>query len=171
MSNGPKKPTPSGPSLDQLLMASMRGNQAIQSAADTSDVQNRVMQERQQRFDRDVLERQRRDLKKLQHQRELKGDFQKRFDALYEKRRQENLTARQEPKQVQQGALRARQEPKQAQQGALMAGQQPTTVRSPPKPITKKFSTKIPVSKTTTLEPVRMGEGFGGGLKATVKFK
>ena len=152
MSNGPKKPTPSGPSLDQLLMASMRGNQDIRRAADTSDVQNRVMQEPQQ----------------LQ---QPPDDFQKRFDALYEKRRQENLTARQEPKEFQQGELRARQEPKQLQEGALRAGQQPTTVRSPPKPITKKFSTKIPVSKTTILEPVRMGEGLGGGLKATVKFK
>ena len=134
MSNGPKKPTPSGPSLDQLLMKSMSGNQPIKRAADTSAVDTRVMQERQP-----------------------PDDFQKRFDALYEKRRQENLTALQEPKRVQQGALRA--------------GQQSTTVRPPPKPITKKFSTKIPVSKTTTLEPVRMGEGLGGGLKATVKFK
>tara|TARA_R100001086_G_scaffold52568_2_gene23453 strand:+ start:1856 stop:2260 length:405 start_codon:yes stop_codon:yes gene_type:complete len=134
MSNGPKKPTPSGPSLDQLLMKSMSGNQPIKRAADTSAVDTRVMQERQP-----------------------PDDFQKRFDALYEKRRQEDLTALQEPKRVQQGALRA--------------GQQSTTVRPPPKPITKKFSTKIPVSKTTTLEPVRMGEGLGGGLKATVKFK
>lgn len=135
MSNGPKKPTPSGPSLDQLLMKSMSGNQPIKRAADTSAVDTRVMQERQP-----------------------PDDFQKRFDALYEKRRQEDLTAR-------------LQEPKRVQQGALRAGQQPTTVRPPPKPITKKFSTKIPVSKTTTLEPVRMGEGLGGGLKATVKFK
>ena len=156
MSNGPKKPTPSGPSLDQLLMKSMSGNQPIKRAADTSAVDTRVMQERQP-----------------------PDDFQKRFDALYEKRRQEDLTARQQsalkasqkPRRAQQGALTARQEPKRVQQGALRAGQQSTTVRPPPKPITKKFSTKIPVSKTTTLEPVRMGEGLGGGLKATVKFK
>ena len=136
----------------------MSGNQPIKRAADTSAVDTRVMQERQppddfqKRFDALYEKRRQEDLTARQQ-----DDFQKRFDALYEKRRQEDLTALQEPKRVQQGALRA--------------GQQSTTVRPPPKPITKKFSTKIPVSKTTTLEPVRMGEGLGGGLKATVKFK
>ena len=169
MSNGSKKVTLPGRAvktdIDQLLMKSMRGNQDIRRAADTSDVDALMMKEQLQRK-RDALEARQQSEQKLLEAPQPPDDFQKRFDALYDKRRREQ-------QQLQQENLRERQEPKrvQLQQGALEARQQPPTVRSPPHPITKKFSTKIPVSKTTTLEPVRMGEGLGGGLKATLKFK
>ena len=101
-------------------------------AADTSDVKTSVMGELQQRVDRDMLEKQRRDLQKLQHRQQLASEIEV---------------------------------------PSFLPTKEPTTVRPSPKPVTKKFSTKIPVSKRTTLEPVRMGEGLGGGLKATVKFE
>jgi len=134
-------------SVNKLLMKSMRGGQAIQSAADTSAVENRMMEERLQQRQREQLQRRQQERLQRRQQEQLQqrpDDFQKRFDALYEKPRQ----------------------------GALKASQEPTTVRPPPKPQRKKLSPTIPVGKKgATLQPTTMGKGVGGGVKASLKFK
>lgn len=152
-------------SVNQLLIDSMRGGQVIKRAADTSDVDTRMMQERL-RLNRDALEAREEEAFEAP---QPPDDFQQRFDALYEKRRRENLTARQKPPPPQKPS--ARQAPA-LKAPALRARQEPTTVRPPPKPQGNKFSPKIPVGKKgATLQPTTGGKGVGGGVKATVKFK